>query len=189
VEKAVSEGSVELHREEHCLEIKPLGLMGIKKMMTSQHPCITDLQFGPDTISITIEKFFFQHTIEIAYAAIQVEDGIIHVGVQLQEGFPFLLRGIGGEVVTTLINLLLGVGQEESSSIDIQDDVVVYHLPMEKLGLIPQLVLHHGIQNVSLRLSPKQNSVWIEYPEDLRINPSIANVLGATLQEYKRLGE
>ena len=185
--KAFSEASVELHQEDHCLEIKPFGLMGVKKVITSRYPCITELQFGNELISITMEKFFLSHTIEISYARLQVQGGVVHVGVQLEEGFPYLLRGIGGQIVATVINLLMGGFQEDPPSVEIQNDVVVYHLPTSQLGLISQVALNYGIQNIDLHLAPRQYSVWIQYPEDLQINPTIGNFLSSTLQGYKRL--
>ena len=185
--KAFSEASVCLHQDDNCLEIKPFGLMGVKKVITRRYPCITEVQFGNELISITMEKFFLSHTIEISYARLQVQAGVVHVGVQLEEGFPYLLRGIGGQIVATVINLLLGGFQEDPPSVEIQNNVVVYHLPTSQLGLLSQVVLNYGIENIDVHLAPRQYSVWIHYPETLQINPAIGNFLSTTLNEYKRL--
>ena len=91
VGEAVTNASIEIHQEDWVVELKPLGLMGVSSLMRSRNPSITELNFGADEISITAEKIFLSHTIEITAAVVTVFDEQVHVVVELQEGLPFLL--------------------------------------------------------------------------------------------------
>ena len=188
VGETVANASVEFHNDSCIVEFKPLGLMGISSLMKSRNDSITDLNFGLDSISITVEKFLFSHTIEISAAMVTVFDNQIHVFVELQEGLPFFSRGFGGTIVASLINLILGI-RGTPGHVNVRDTIVSYHLPTSDMGLISRFTVQSGIQNLHLEIKPHNNSVFIQYPENMKINPEISGFLNSSYSSYKRLSD
>lgn len=188
VGEALANASVEIHKDSCAVQIKPLGLMGISSLMKSLNDSITELHFGSDTISITIEKCFLSHTIEITAAVVTFFDDQVHVIIQLEEGIPFFARGVGGSIVASLINLILGI-RGTPGHVNLNGDIVSYHLPTSDLGLIARFTVQSGIQNLHLEIKPHNNSVFIQYPDDMQINPEISGLLSSSYSNYKRLSD
>lgn len=188
VGEAVASASVEIHNDRCMVELKPLGLMGISSLMKSRNDRVTDLNFGLDGINVTVEKFLFSHTIEISAAVVTVFDDQVHVAVHLKEGLPFFARGFGGTIVASLINLILGL-RGTPGHVNVRDTTVSYHLPTSDMGLISRFTVQSGIQNLHLEIKPYNNSVFIQYPENMQINPEISAILNTSYSSYKRLSD
>ena len=184
--KVALEASVAINPEECFIELKPLGLMGIASLMKARNDIITEIKFGQDTISITIEKFFITHKIKITAALITVQEGQVEVAVELSEGIPSLLQGVGSKIVASLVNLMLGI-KGSPGQVGIENNIVGYYLSTSDLGLISRFAMESGIQNFQLAIKPDNYSVYIYYPENMRINPAISEFLTAFLSNDKEL--
>ena len=188
VGEAVANASVEIHSDGCMVELKPLGLMGVSALMKSRNDSITELEFGTNSIIITVEKFLLSHTIEITAAQITVFDDQVHVVVQLEEGLPFFARGFGGTIVASIINLFLGI-RGTPGHVNVRGNIVSYHLPTEDMGLISRFTVQSGIQNLHLEIKPYNYSVFIQYPENMQINPQISSFLHSSFSNYKRISD
>ena len=178
--KALASLSVVVHVDKHLVEITQLGFMALKKIVKAKYEVVQEIDIDESIISVKIYKFFLTHTIEISNAAVLVDGDVVRVGAQLTRSVPIALQGIVGEVVAFFVNCVLGFTGNPASVV-IRDNIVSYHVPTIQLGLLTQLTLDYGVQNISLDIYAEHGCVFVRYPDNMRVNPEITNIVDGFL--------
>ncbi len=178
--QSVGQLSVIVHPENNAIELTPFALKAVKTMVEYKSDLIQNIAFSDSEITVTVEKMFITHTLVINEALINIDNNDIDITVHLAKGIPLLLQGVGGQIVATVINSILGISGE-ASSVHLNGTVITYSMPKSKLGLLSQITLQHTIADTEFFVQPHNSSVIVSYPADGIVKPEIASLFNSLL--------
>jgi len=178
--QSVGQLSIIVHPENNAIELTPFALKAVKTMVEYKSDLIQNIAFSDSTITVTVEKMFMTHTLVINEALINIDTNDIDITVHLAKGIPLILQGIGGQIVATVINSILGLSGD-AASVDLHGTVITYSMPKTKLGLLSQISLQHTLADTEFFVQPHNRSVLVYYPADGIVKPEIASIFNSLL--------
>ena len=178
--QTIGQLSIIVHPEENAIELTPFALLGVKTLVEYKFEEIQDITFSNSTITVTVEKMFMTHTLVIDEALINIDNDDVHITVHLAEGIPMLLQGVGGQIVASIINSMLGFS-ENAVSVNVNGKVLTYSMPKSKLGWLSQITLQHTLADTEFFVKPQSSSVLVYYPEHGIVKPELTSIFNAFL--------
>ena len=178
--QSVGQLSIIVHPENNAIELTPFALKAVKTMVEYKSDLIQNIAFSDSTITVTVEKMFMTHTLVINEALINIDNNDIDITVHLAKGIPLILQGIGGQIVATVINSILGLSGD-AASVHLNGTVITYSMPKSKLGLLSQISLQHTLADTEFFVQPHDSSVLVYYPAEGIVKPEIASIFNSLL--------